>query len=211
MSAPDFVCRLGDIDSLLAFFPGVAQSHREDIQDALLYAQQRAGHRYDFQSQWHSWIHAYRQHLERKGFQPRGLVTGDSLVIGSADDLDRASFRIANPQVREHLAAQVRDAFSRLGVQQLASGFFRSEHLAAVRLGSFQVMPCVQTDSAGLMTLLCSLRLNIDDYAAGGKRLILHFKGNAYHFNAQLFAARREEVRSYLRGKSNAFITRLEL
>lgn len=206
MSGADWVARLGGIDSQVIFFPGVSGQHRQDILDALLFAQLRAGHLYDFQRQWSSWVHNYRQHLESLGFRPRGVVTGDSLVIGRDDDLDRASFRIANPQVREHLAAQVREAFNTLGIKPVVTDFFRSEHLADVRLGSFQVMPCMQTGSAELMTLLCSLRLNVDDYAAGGRRLILHFKGGAYHFDALLFAARREQVRRYLRGKSNAII-----
>ncbi|BAP43121.1 putative uncharacterized protein [Pseudomonas sp. StFLB209] len=211
MSAPDFVCRLGDIDSLLAFFPGVAQPHREDIQDALLYAQQRAGHLYDFQSQWHSWIHAYRQHLEGLGFVPRGVVAGDSLVIGTVADLDRASFRIANPQVMQRLAELVRDSFTRLEVIEAAQAFFEGRGLSGVRLGSFQIMPCVSTANRDLSALLCSLRLNVDEYAASGRRLILHFKGAAYHFQPERFAPRREGVCTYLLGKSRAFITRVEL
>lgn len=211
MNGADFVAQVGDIDSRVIFFPGVARQHREDIQDALLFAQLRAGHLYDFQAQWNSWIHNYRQHLVATGFKLRGVVTDNSLVIGRAEDLDRASFKINNPQVRERLAEQVRNMFSKLEIKQVAGRFFQDEYLSGVRLGSFQVMPCVQTDSGELMTLLCSLRLNVDDYAASGKRLILHFKGGAYHFAAQAFAERREEVRRYLRGKSNAVITRLEL
>lgn len=211
MKGADFVGQVGDLNSRVIFFPGVAQQHREDIQDALLFAQLRASHSYDFQTQWHSWIHNYRQHLQSHGFQPRGVVTGDSLIIGRAEDLDRASFKINNRQVRERLAKQVRDEFSKLEINRIAADFFQDENLSAMQLGSFQVMPCVQTEGGELMTLLCSLRLNVDDYSAGSKRLILHFKGGAYHFSSQAFAAHREKVRRYLSGKSKAVITRIEL
>lgn len=211
MSEPDSVARLGDIDNLVAFFPGVAQPHRESIAHALLYAQLRAGHLYDFQSQWNSWIHNYREHLQAVGFVPHGMVTGDSLVIGGIEDLDLARFTIANAQVSARLARHVQEAFSSLGVASLAADFFQGQHLASVRLGSFQVMPCMQAEEGGLMTLLCSLRLSVDEHSAGSRRLILHFKGGAYDFAPQAFAARSEAVQRYLLGKSQAFITALEL
>ena len=211
MSRADFVGRLGELESLVMFFPEITREYRQDIQDALLFAQLRASQPYDFQSQWHSWIERYRQLLQDLGFQSRGLVTGDSEVIGAVEDLDRAMFRITNPQIRNRLGQLVQDTFLRLGVRDRVVAFFQDESPSAVQSGSFQLMPCTLDAGQQVMTLLCSLRLNVDDHSAGSRRLILYFKGGAYGFEPQRFESRRAEVRAYLAGRSNAFITRVEL
>lgn len=210
MSQGDVIDRLGELDNHVAFFPGVPLAHRENIQDALLYAHLRASSTADFQHSWHDWISRYRAHLERLGFQPHGVVSGHSEMISSVDDLRLASFRIDNVSVRARLAERVRDCFAASGVMQLAEQFFAGASLSAQN-GSFQIMPCEMTDSGELMTLLCSLRLNDDTHSAGARRLIFYFKGNAYRFDPDLYAPHRQAVLSYLQGKTRAFITRVDL
>jgi hypothetical protein len=198
--------RLGDINSLATFAPGLTVQERTDIQDVLLDAQLFASHLHDFEQQWMSWMHYYRHCLSTRGLKLKSLVLDDSLVVSSTEDLMQATFRITGSTGREQLGELVRRSFKATGVYDAADAYFKRGGDQA-RLGSFQVVPCVRSRGDEILLLLCGLHLNADEYSAGGRRLLFYFKGGAYVFDSAVYAPYRADVTRYLKSKTNAFIT----
>lgn len=201
---------LGGRDSVVAFVPGVSVQERADIEDVSLFAQLSASHSYDRQEHWSSWMHVYRARLEARGFQRISVVTGDSELLSSVDDLSTATFKIVGSAASRPLMDLVRRSFHSLGINQIAEAFF-DQGGASANLGNFQITPCERSASGSMSVLLCGLRLSSDDYSAGQPRLILHLKGGVYRFNEQAYAQHRASVTDYLKGKANAYIRRIQL
>ncbi|WP_295476606.1 hypothetical protein [uncultured Pseudomonas sp.] len=205
MSAPDFVARVGELDSLLAFYASVPTEYRDDIQDVLLYAQLFASHLNDFQGQWHNWMHYYRDRLESHGFVRQNLVIKDAVLLSSVSDFETASFRLASSVASAEVSALVRGAVRWLGIRDMATAYFRGGGFSESR-GSMQIVPCEMTIDGLPSLMLCALRVGVDHGSAGMRRLVLHFKGGSYRFEPQRYAARRASVQAYLAGKSHAVI-----
>lgn len=202
--------RLGDISSLVAFGPGLASQDRADIQDVLLDAQLFASHVHDFKGQWTSWMHYYRSRLAARGLKRKSLVLDDSLLVSSTEDLREATFRITGTAGRDQLGELVQRSFAAMGVFDAAQAYF-SRGVDQVRLGSFQIVPCVKSAANETLLLLCGLHLNADEFSAGGRRLLFYFKGGSYVFNSTVYAAYREDVRRYLKTKAGAFIQNVQI
>lgn len=201
---------LGGRHSVVAFVPGVSAQERADIEDVLLFAQLSASHSYDKQKHWNSWLHVYRTRLEARGFQRKSVITGDSELLSSVDDLSRATFKVVGSAASRPLIDLVRRSFDNLGISQIAEAFFDADS-ASTRLGSFQIIPCEKSASDGIAVLLFGLQLASDDYSAGQRRLILHFKGGVYRFDPEAFDKHRDSVSAYLSGKAGAYVNRIQL
>ncbi|MFA0996269.1 MULTISPECIES: hypothetical protein [Pseudomonas syringae group] len=196
---------LGNIQSMVAFLPGLSSEERTDLQDVLLDAQLFAGEQYDFKTQWSSWIHYYRSRLKARGIQQKGVILGDSLVLSSVDDLLQATFKVSNSADRERLGGMVQRAVSAMGVNQAAQIYFQNG-LDQGLLGSFQVVPCEKYEPDRTLLLLCSLHLSVDNHAVGSRRLLFHFKGGSYTFDRTVYAAHRNDVARYLDGKAQSMV-----
>lgn len=196
---------LGTIPSMVAFLPRLASEERTDIQNVLLDAQLFADRQFDFKAQWGSWMHYYRSRLKARGIQQKGVVLGDSLVVSSADDLLDATFKVSHPADRKRLGGLVQRAVAALGVNQAAESYFQNGFDQG-RLGSFQVVPCEKYEPDRVLLLLCSLHLSVDEYAAGSRRLLFHFKGGSYTFDSKAYAAHRDEVMDYLDGRAQGLV-----
>ena len=202
--------RLGDIPSLVAFGPGLVAQDKADIQDVLLDAQLFASHVYHFERQWTSWMTYYRSRLRARGLKRKSLVLDDSLLVASTDDLLQATFRITGTAGREQLGDLVRRSFSAMGVYEAAEAYFQ-RGIDTGHMGSFQIVPCVSSTTHESLLLLCGLHLNIDEYSAGGRRLLFYFKGGSYVFDSNVYPSYREDVRRYLKTKSNALIRQVSI
>lgn len=201
---------LGGRNSLVAFAPSVSAQERADIEDVLLFAQLSASHPYDKNEYWSSWMHVYRTQLETRGFQRISVITGDSELLSSVDDLSWATFKVVGSAASRPLIDLVRRSFGSLGISQIAKAFFDADS-ASTRLESFQIVPCEKSASGGISVLLFGLQLASDDYSAGQRRLILHFKGGVYQFDLEAFDKHRDSVSAYLSGKVGAYITRIQI
>ncbi|MBD8492754.1 hypothetical protein IFR09_08855 [Pseudomonas syringae] len=206
----DFVGRVSDADTLVAFFPGVPAAQRDDIQDALLYAHLFASHQHDVQQQWHGWMHYYRDRLGKSGFKQQSLVVKDSVLLGSRDDIETASFRILGTAASDRIRELVRSAVAHLGIRQMALAYFDSG-LWSAQAGSFQVVPCEMADTGQVAILLCALRVSTDQDSPQARRLIMHFKGGSYFFVPEAYDLQRQAIRDYLAGKANAVIRQIQL
>lgn len=202
--------RLGDIASLVVFEPGFTGQDRADIQDMLLDAQLFASHVYDFGQRWTSWMHYYRNRLRARGLRQKSVILDDSLVISSTEDLMQATFRITGTAHHEQLGELVRRSYDAMGVYQAAQAYFESGFDQG-RLGSFQIVPCARSEPDQCTLLLCGLHLNVDEYSAGGRRLLFYFKGGSYTFDGHLYAPYRDDVKRYLKNKANAFVTNVNI
>ncbi|MFJ4143468.1 hypothetical protein [Pseudomonas sp. NPDC089734] len=196
---------LGNMDSMVAFSPGMTTQERTDIQNILLYAQLFASQQYDFLEQWSSWMHYYRNRLEKLGLRSAGKVTQDSLLLTSIEDLEQATFGVMGEPDSSQLVSLVRRSFDALGVYQKAEAFFQGD-FNQKRLTGFQIVPCEKTCSNEIRLLLCSLHLNTDSHSSGDGRLIFYFKGGSYVFAPAAYEAHRESVVRYLSGKALATI-----
>jgi hypothetical protein len=201
---------LGSRNSVVAFVPGVSAQERADIEDVLLHAQLFASHSHDKNEYWSSWIHVYRTRLEARGFQRKSVITGDSELLSSVDDLFQATFKIVGSAASRPLVDLVRGSFHNLGVSQIAEAFFDG-NIASTRLGSFQIIPCEKSASGAISLLLCGLQLGSDGYTGGQRRLIFHFKGGVYQFDREAYAAHRASVSAYLHGKADAYVKRIQI
>ncbi|WP_397450113.1 hypothetical protein [Pseudomonas sp. NA-150] len=201
---------LGRINSLVAFFPGLSAQEKSDIQNVLLYAQSFASQTYDFERSWHSWMHYYRNRLEARGFQLQSLVTGDSEIISSVDDLARATFRVHGASASAQLADLVRRSVAAMGINRIVTAYFEGG-IDSGNLGSFQIVPCEKTPSGDLTVLLCGLHLSVDGYSAERRRLVFHFKGGSYRCDPGVYAAHRKSVSDYLRNNPEAYFKNITL
>ncbi|MBI6854136.1 hypothetical protein YA0002_15270 [Pseudomonas cichorii] len=197
---------LGNIDSVVAFLPGLSAQEKTDVQNILLYSQLFASQQYSFMSQWSSWMHYYRNRLEKMGFVCKSKIVKDSLLLTDMDDVEEATFGILGEPDYGKLSGLVRRSFDALGVHEKAEAFFEGD-ISYKRLASFQIVPCEKTLSNEIRIMLCSLHLSSDTYASeGSNRLIFYFKGGSYVFNPAVYEAQRETVVEYLKGKAQATI-----
>ncbi len=192
---------LGSGNSWVGFVPGVAQQEREDIQDVLLYANLFASQFYTRKNDWHSWMHVYLGRLMARGFQRKSIIVGDSELLSSVDDLDRATFKVIGSSASRQLVELVRESFDGLGINQMADAFFRG-NLVPGYLGSFEVVPCEKTVSGEVSVLLCSMLLSAEYSQGSQRRLILHFKGGGCTFDSEAYAQHRDAVSDYLSNKT---------
>lgn len=207
MSGPDSIGQVGDSRTLVAFFPGVPLAQRDDVEAVLRYAQLFASHTYDFETQWHSWMQYYRSRLEKCGFVRQSLVVKDSVLLGSAEDVDTASFKVLGTGASEQVRELVRNTVTRLGIRQLALAYFENGR-SSMQLGSFQIVAGeMEAGATGL--LLCSVRVNTDQACAGTRRLIMYCKGGSYRFDPLRYEPQRQTVDNYLRNRTNALIRSL--
>lgn len=206
----DNAASLGDIPSLVAFEPDMTGQERTDIQDMLLDAQAFASHVFDFHRQWTSWMHYYRNRLSARGLRQKSLVLDDSLLVSSTEDLMDATFRIIGTAGHDRLAELVRRSFHAMGVHEAAHAYFQ-QGFDSGRLGSFQIVPCASLEAGQSLVLLCGLHLSVDEYSAGGRRLLFYFKGGAYVFESAVYARYRADVARYLKTRADALISHVNI
>ncbi len=197
---------LGNIDSMVAFLPGLSMQEKTDVQNILLYSQLFASEQYDFLGQWSSWMHYYRNRLEKLGLVCKNRIIKDSLLLTDMEDLQQATFAILGEPDYGRLSGLVQRSFQAMGVHEKAEAFFEGD-VSRKRLASFQVAPCERTRPNEVRIMLCSLHLTSDTHAAqGSNRLILYFKGGSYVFDSVAYEAHRDRVLGYLSGKAQAII-----
>lgn len=201
---------IGNSNSLVAFVPGMSEQEQADLLNVLLYAQSFASHSRDLKSDWHGWMHVYRSRLAARSFKRISIIAGDSEVLGNADDLVQATFKVIGSSANGRLIDLVRRSFEVMGIHQIANAFFDG-NIESGQLGSFQIVPCEKTASGEVSVLLCGLHLTSDAYSQGRRRLIFHFKGGSYRFDNHAYAAHRDSVSDYLRNKANATVMHVKL
>jgi hypothetical protein len=201
---------IGNINSLVAFVPGMSEQERTDVLNVLLYAQLFASHSRDLEKDWHGWMHVYRNRLVARSFQRKSIIAGNSEVLSSVDDVVQATFKVIGPSASGQLIDLVRRSFDAMGIKQIAKAFFDGD-VESGQLGSFQIVPCEKTASGEVSVLLCGLHLSSDDYSQGRQRLIFHFKGGSYSFDNAAYATHRDSVSDYLRNKANATVMHVKI
>jgi len=201
---------LGNIQSLVTFEPALSKQERVDIQDVLLDAQLFAGAKFNFETQWSSWMHYYRNRLTSRGVKQRSVVTDDSLLLNNASELLSATFAIKGISDHDVVGDLVRRSFEEMGIYQVSDAYFRYGSNSTY-VGSFQFVPCLRTENDQVVMSLCSLHLVSDPQSTGGRRLLFFFKGGSYVFDRQDYAAHRSDVERYLAGRSRSMIRAVEI
>lgn len=208
--------------SLVSFLPAVPHLERDDILDALLYAELTASARFDRQRRWHEWNDTNLRSLVGCGFAMRKTLGHAPVKVSNEKGFRKKTAVLLNTIGVPSLAAVAASALDTMLDSGHARGFFNDWFsFNTGRSDSFQIVPCERMESGEGHIAVCGLQMVTRTRLTPPGlflpqwpfvyEMTLVLKGASLAYSQQRYAPHRERVREYLMSTSLEAINRIEL
>jgi hypothetical protein len=191
-------------NNLVSFEASISGNLRDDILDCLLYAEQSADKKYDRSVHWKLWIEQFQRVIYKKGGRLTGSIDPDQVVIEHLRELRYVPYMIAGSATSRELQAVLERSISTLLDGSHAKTFFNS-WFSSGRSESFQVIPCVVGQGAGVNILVCGLQMTTRAFKPGrapwevpGGDLTIRSNGGSFLLTEESYQPYREGIMAHL-------------
>jgi hypothetical protein len=140
---------------LASFTQEITLQDRQDIENALLYAEIEASAKYDQKTEGKQWFLKYCTALVDINFAPRSMVRRNPLNVSNTRELRDQAVYIVGRESRR-LAELVNKTYGALQLDQLAQDFFKGNTLGGTA-GLMTFAPCEVVESGTVSMFLCAL------------------------------------------------------
>lgn len=203
-------------DCLASFTQAITPQDRQDIENALLYAEMEASTQYDRKKAGKQWFIKYCTALVDINFAPRSMVTRKPLVVSNTRELREQTVYIVGRE-SPRLAQLVNQTYGALGLDEFAKDFFKGNSIEGTA-GLMRVAPCEVIDPNTVSMFLCAMHYETNttykDYFFWEeitRRVEIVPDGGQFVFDRNKFNVYREPVRRKIAEHQNSYLRRLDI
>ncbi|MBM1191984.1 hypothetical protein [Pseudomonas weihenstephanensis] len=197
-------------DTLVTFTPGMPESHKQGIQDCLLYAAVFANRGAEA-GDW-AWLSHYQYALLSLGLTLRSYIVERPLLISNAHQVRDYQVQIAGMESTQPLAQHLGAMFAALDLERDALSYLMNPPGEA-RLTRYQCVPCEMTRNGEFQIFVCGLQLTCTSSRANSRLSLvqLNAKGGSFLFEPKVYENRRTEVQQVVGDWAATMIKEVEL
>lgn len=209
-------------NNLLSFYPGATKEEKEDIQDALLFADLQASETFDRKQNWGPWINLHQQRLSGVGLSRMSSIEHKPVKVSKRADFSKRTSTLIHSIASPRLADVARKALYAMQNSEHAQQFYTS-WFSAGRSDSFQIVPCEKMPDGSINIMVCGLQMTtltkpkliipigIFPTWPLAYEMTIVMKGGLFAYHLSRYALHRERVNGELAKKVNEAVKRIDL